>query len=151
MTIPDQTGRIALVTGANSGLGFRTATVLAEAGARVWIACRDPERARAAVEQIRRTAKGEVDLLELDLADLASVRSAAARAREVTGDRLDLLVNNAGVSLVPRQMTKDGFEWHFGVNHLGHAAVARSRARGPALGAERAPHRRRAGSRMRTS
>ena len=121
--IPDQTGRVALVTGANSGIGFEAARALAQAGATVLLGCRDPERAGAALERIR-AASGDVDvsLLALDLADLSSVRDAAA-AVGATTDRLDLLIANAGVMAIPQQQTADGFEMQFGTNHLGHFAL----------------------------
>ncbi|RSM70305.1 KR domain-containing protein [Kibdelosporangium aridum] len=117
--IPDQTGRTALITGANSGLGLRSAKVLAGMGARVLVAARDTERGNRAVAEIGRNA----ELVELDLADLSSVRKAAAQVRERTGDKLDILMNNAGVMGTPFTRTTDGFELQFGVNHLGHAAL----------------------------
>jgi NAD(P)-dependent dehydrogenase (short-subunit alcohol dehydrogenase family) len=117
--IPDQTGRTVLITGANSGLGLRSARVLAGMGARVLLGCRSAERGRAAVAVVGRNA----ELVELDLADLASVRKAAADVRERTGDKLDLLMNNAGVMGSPLRHTADGFELQFGTNHLGHAAL----------------------------
>ncbi len=117
--IPDQTGKTALVTGANSGLGLRTAQVLAGMGARVIMACRSLDRGQAAVAKVGRNA----ELLELDLADLASVRKAAAEVRDRTGDKIDVLVNNAGVFATPHRRTADGFELQFGTNHLGHAAL----------------------------
>ncbi|OZM70030.1 protochlorophyllide oxidoreductase [Amycolatopsis antarctica] len=117
--IGDQTGRVALITGANSGLGLRTAQVLAGKGARVLMACRSKERAEAALRQV----SGDAELVTLDLGDLASVRAAAAVVRERTGDTLDLLINNAGLMAPPRGRTADGFETQFGVNHLGHAAL----------------------------
>ena len=117
--IPDQSGRTVLVTGANSGLGLRSAQVLAERGARVLLACRSPERGEAALAQV----DGNAELVRLDLADLASVRAAAADVRERTGDRLDVLMNNAGVMAVPPGRTVDGFETQLGTNHLGHAAL----------------------------
>jgi NAD(P)-dependent dehydrogenase (short-subunit alcohol dehydrogenase family) len=122
--IADQTGRTAVVTGANSGLGLRTAEVLAGKGARVFLACRSPERGAKALEQVRAAAAGaEPELVPLDLSELASVRAAAASVRERTGDALDLLVNNAGVMATARGRTADGFELQFGTNHLGHAAL----------------------------
>ncbi|WP_410620022.1 oxidoreductase [Amycolatopsis sp. cmx-8-4] len=122
--IADQTGRTAVVTGANSGLGLRTAEVLAGKGARVLLACRSAERGAKALEQVRAAASGAApELVKLDLADLASVREAAASVRERTGDRLDLLINNAGLMMTPRGKTADGFETQFGTNHLGHAAL----------------------------
>ncbi|GLZ42683.1 oxidoreductase [Actinokineospora sp. NBRC 105648] len=117
--IPRQDGKTVLVTGANSGLGLRTAQVLAEHGAHVIMACRSVERGKAALT----TIDGAAELLELDLADLASVRKAAAEVRERTGDHLDVLVNNAGVMATPRAATADGFELQLGTNHLGHAAL----------------------------
>ncbi|MET7761817.1 oxidoreductase [Streptomyces sp. NPDC005393] len=119
--IPDQNGRTAVVTGANSGLGFVTARELARRGAQVVLACRDAGRGKAAEERIRAQAPGAVvRYAPLDLADLASVRAFAADLR---GDRLDLLINNAGVMALPYRTTADGFETQFGVNHLGHFAL----------------------------
>jgi len=117
--IPDQTGRTIVVTGANSGLGLHTSTALAAKGARVLMACRSPERGAAAVKEVG----GAAELVVLDLSDLASVREAAARIRELTGDAVDVLVNNAGVMATPRSSTADGFELQLGTNHLGHAAL----------------------------
>ncbi|WP_433269990.1 oxidoreductase [Actinosynnema sp. CS-041913] len=119
--IPDQAGRTVLVTGANSGLGLRTAEVLGAKGARVLLACRSPERGRRALERVL-AGGGSAELVALDLADLASVRDAAAAVRE-RADKLDVLVNNAGVMAVPLGRTADGFERQFGTNHLGHAAL----------------------------
>ncbi|MFG3028424.1 oxidoreductase [Streptomyces sp. NPDC048253] len=113
--IPDQTGRTAVVTGANSGLGLATVEALARAGAHVVLAVRDPRRGEAAAA----TVPGSVEVRRLDLADLSSVREFAAGWR---GD-LDLLINNAGVMNVPEARTKDGFETQFGTNHLGHFAL----------------------------
>ncbi|MGW1077046.1 oxidoreductase [Streptomyces sp. NPDC002537] len=119
--IPDQTGRTAVVTGANSGLGYITARELARRGARVVLACRDATRGKAAEDRVRAEAPGaEVLFAPLDLADLASVR---AFAEEFPGDRLDLLINNAGVMALPERRTVDGFEMQFGTNHLGHFAL----------------------------
>jgi NAD(P)-dependent dehydrogenase (short-subunit alcohol dehydrogenase family) len=121
--IPDQTGRTALVTGASSGLGIETARALAQHGARVLMACRNPERAAAALERVRSAAPdAEVEVVALDLADLSSVL-AAADAINTSHTRLDLLINNAGVMAVPLQHTADGFEMQFGTNHLGHFAL----------------------------
>lgn len=119
--IPDQTGRTVLITGANSGLGLASARVLAARGARVLLACRSPERGRAALEQVRRV--GPADLVQLDLSDLSSVRRAAEEIRDRTGDSLDVLMNNAGVMATPLRRTVDGFELQLGTNHLGHAAL----------------------------
>ncbi|PXY27226.1 oxidoreductase [Prauserella muralis] len=121
--IADQSGRTVLITGANSGLGLRTAQVLAGKGARVLLACRSAERGARALREVAAAAGTEPELVRLDLADLASVRDAAARVRERTGDALDILVNNAGLMGTPRGLTADGFETQFGTNHLGHAAL----------------------------
>jgi NAD(P)-dependent dehydrogenase (short-subunit alcohol dehydrogenase family) len=117
--MPDQTGRTVLVTGATSGLGLASAVALAAAGARVLVGARDPERGKRACEQ----AGPNAELVELDLADLDSVRRAAADVRERTGDALHVLMNNAGVMGTPPGMTVDGFETQIGTNHLGHAAL----------------------------
>ena len=119
--LPDQSGRTALVTGANSGLGFHTALELSRHGARVLMACRSPQRAEQALGRLR-LAGGSGELVALDLSSLASVRAAAT---EVAGrvERLDLLVNNAGVMAPPRTLTEDGFELQLGTNHLGHFAL----------------------------
>jgi NAD(P)-dependent dehydrogenase (short-subunit alcohol dehydrogenase family) len=113
--IPDQTGRTAIVTGANSGLGIATVRALAGAGAHVVLAVRDPKRGEAAATGVH----GSVEVRRLDLADLASVREFAWNWR----GGLDLLINNAGVMNVPESATKDGFETQFGTNHLGHFAL----------------------------
>ena len=113
--IPAQRGRTIIVTGANSGLGRVTATALAGAGARVVMAVRDLNRGTAAAAGIA----GQVEVRELDLADLASVR----RFADGWSDPIDVLVNNAGVMLVPQGITEDGFETQFGTNHLGHFAL----------------------------
>ncbi len=122
--VADQAGRTVLVTGANSGLGLQTALVLAERGATVLMACRDQQRGRAVVERVRaRSGGADATLIQLDLADLTSVRKAADEVRAITGDRLDVLVNNAGVMASPPRLTADGFELQIGTNHLGHAAL----------------------------
>ncbi|RKN39566.1 oxidoreductase [Streptomyces hoynatensis] len=121
--IPDQTGRLALVTGANSGLGLVVAGELARAGARVVLACRDTAKGEAAADSIRARAAGaDLEVRRLDLADLSAVREFAAEFA-AAHDRLDTLVNNAGIMAVPRGTTADGFETQFGVNHLGHFAL----------------------------
>ena len=121
--IPDQTGRTAVVTGANSGLGLVTARELARAGASVVMACRNLDRGHRAIEEVRAAVpEAQVQLDELDLASLASVRGFADRFR-ATHDGLDLLINNAGVMAPPRRRTADGFELQFGTNHLGHFAL----------------------------
>ncbi|MFI6546128.1 oxidoreductase [Streptomyces prunicolor] len=113
--IPDLSGRIAVVTGANSGIGFTATAELARAGAHVVFAVRDLERGRAAAAKV----SGSTEVRRLDLADLASVREFA----EGWDGPLDLLVNNAGVMLLPERRTRDGFEMQFGTNHLGHFAL----------------------------
>ena len=120
--IPDQTGRTAVVTGANTGLGLETAKALAAKGAHVVLAVRNLDKGRSAVEQITAAVPGaEVELQELDLGSLESVRAAADNLR-TKYDRIDLLINNAGVMYPPKETTKDGFELQFGTNHLGHFA-----------------------------
>ena len=120
--IPDQTGRIAVVTGANSGLGLETARELARSGASVVLAVRSPDKGQAAVDDIRRDVPdADLRLLQLDLASLDSVRTAAEELRQ-TVDRIDLAINNAGVMYTPPMKTADGFEMQFGTNHLGHFA-----------------------------
>ncbi|MDQ1045357.1 oxidoreductase [Streptomyces sp. V4I2] len=119
--IPDQDGRVAVVTGANSGLGYVTARELARRGARVVLACRSEARGTEAGDRMAAEVPGaEVEFGRLDLGDLASVRRFAAA---FPYDRLDLLVNNAGVMALPYGTTADGFETQFGVNHLGHFAL----------------------------
>jgi len=121
--IPPLDGRVIIVTGANSGLGFETALALARAGARVVLACRDQAKGAGAVDRLRAQVPGaDVELAPLDLADLASVRTFAAEF-SAGHDRLDVLVNNAGVMAIPRRETADGFEMQFGTNHLGHFAL----------------------------
>jgi NAD(P)-dependent dehydrogenase (short-subunit alcohol dehydrogenase family) len=121
--IPDQDGRLAVVTGANSGLGLVTARELARAGATVVMACRNERKGEEALRAVQaRVPSAEVELEQLDLADLGSVRSFAERVRE-RHDGLDLLINNAGVMATPRRETADGFELQFGTNHLGHFAL----------------------------
>lgn len=118
--IPSQRGRVALVTGANSGIGFETARALAAKGATVLLGCRDHARGDDARRRIITAAPdASLRVVALDLADLASVR----RAADDVGDRLDLLVNNAGVMVPPLRRTADGFETQLGTNHLGHFAL----------------------------
>jgi NAD(P)-dependent dehydrogenase (short-subunit alcohol dehydrogenase family) len=116
--IPDQTGRIAVVTGGNTGLGFETANALARHGATVVLACRDTAKAARAAQEIG----GDTQFVRLDLASLASVRDAAAQLRSRIA-RIDLLVNNAGVMTTREARTEDGFELQLGTNHLGHFAL----------------------------
>jgi NAD(P)-dependent dehydrogenase (short-subunit alcohol dehydrogenase family) len=121
--IPDQHGRVAVVTGANSGIGFITARELARVGARVVLAVRDAEKGAAAAREIKAAVpNAELEVGSLDLASLASVRS-FAEWFEREHEALDLLINNAGVMAPPRRTTVDGFELQFGTNHLGHFAL----------------------------
>ncbi|MDF1575330.1 MAG: oxidoreductase [Bacteroidales bacterium] len=121
--IPSQTGRIAVVTGANSGLGFHTSKVLAVRGMKVIMACRNLDKGELARARIREEgALVEPELWHLDLASLESVKQFAQKFSE-SGDGLDLLINNAGLMAIPYQRTTDGFEMQFGVNHLGHFAL----------------------------
>jgi NAD(P)-dependent dehydrogenase (short-subunit alcohol dehydrogenase family) len=121
--IPDQSGRVAVVTGGNGGLGLEVARALARRGAHVVIAARDQAKAEAALESIRAEIPGaSLELRPLDLASLASVRKAAA---SILADhpRIDILVNNAGLMGIPERRTEDGFEMQLAVNHLGHFAL----------------------------
>ncbi len=122
--INDLTGKVVIVTGANSGIGYETARALAGAGAETVLACRNLEKGRQAAEQIRmEDPPGTVRLMPLDLADLASACSFSELFKE-RYDRLDILINNAGVmALAERLETADGFEMQFGTNHLGHFAL----------------------------
>ena len=120
--IPDQSGRVAVITGANTGLGFETAAALAAKGARVVLAVRNLDKGKDAVALInKRNPSADVALQELDLTSLDSIRAAAEQLR-ADHDRIDLLINNAGVMYTPKSTTKDGFELQFGTNHLGHFA-----------------------------
>jgi len=121
--VPDQQGRVAVVTGSNQGLGYEIARGLAASRARVVLACRNPVRARAAADRLLVAVPGaDVRVATLDLGDLASVRSFADHVL-ATHDRLDLLVNNAGLMALDAARTVDGFEMQLGVNHLGHLAL----------------------------
>ena len=121
--VPGQRGRLAVVTGANTGLGFETARVLAARGASVVLAVRDTDKGKAAAGRIADTASGaDVTVQHLDLACLDSIRAAAGELR-ARHPRIDLLINNAGVMFPPRQTTPDGFELQLGTNHLGHFAL----------------------------
>jgi len=121
--MPDQSGKIAIVTGANSGLGYETARALAQRGATVIMACRSIQKANRAAENIRALQPaGSVTVMALDLGDLNSVRS-FAEAFKAGYPRLDLLINNAGIMVPPQGQTEQGFETQFGVNHLAHFAL----------------------------
>lgn len=119
--MPDLAGKTAVVTGANSGLGYFTTRALAAAGAHVILACRNPEKAEQALQQLRaELPQASLQVEPLDLASLDSVRSFAAA---LGGQSIELLINNAGVMAVPYARTADGFEMQFGTNHLGHFAL----------------------------
>lgn len=120
--IPDLTGRRVLVTGVTGGLGEHTAITLARHGADLVVTARDAAKAKPIVDRLRATGQGEVELLDLDLADLGSVRSAAESVLSAY-DRLDVLINNAGVMAPPKRRTADGFELQIGTNHVGHFAL----------------------------
>ncbi len=121
--VPDQSGRTILITGANTGIGYEAARVLAGQGARVLLGCRSADKAREARRRILALhPKAHVELLSLDLGSLDSVRAAAAEVA-AKQERLDVLINNAGIMIPPREETADGFESQFGVNHLGHFAL----------------------------
>src|ERR671932_1607469 len=119
--LPDLAGIRAVVTGANSGLGFHTTLELARHGAFVVMGVRDEARGADAIEQVlRQVPLARLEVRRLDLADLASVRAFADATKQ---EPLDLLVNNAGIMAIPRRETADGFEMQFGTNHLGHFAL----------------------------
>ncbi len=121
--VGDQSGRVAVITGGNSGIGRAAAQVLAGHGATVVLACRDAGRARAAAQAIGTgLPDGRVQTVPLDLSALSSVRTAAAEIN-ARFPSLDLLINNAGVMMPPYGLTEDGFELQFGINHLGHFAL----------------------------
>lgn len=121
--IADQTGRVAVITGANTGIGFHTAKALAACGAHVVLAVRNREKGRAAAVRIRTDdPAADMAVQELDLTSLDSVRAAAEDLRKAYPE-IDLLINNAGVMYTPQAKTKDGFELQFGTNHLGHFAL----------------------------
>src|SRR5205807_538279 len=121
--IGDQSGRVVLVTGANSGIGFQAARALAAHGAHVVLGCRNPQRAAEAESNIRALApSGTVEVLRIDLSDLDSIETASGDFT-TRHDRLDLLINNAGLAMLPRSTTAQGFEAQLGVNHFGHFAL----------------------------
>jgi NAD(P)-dependent dehydrogenase (short-subunit alcohol dehydrogenase family) len=121
--VPDQSGRVAIITGANTGLGYHTAEVLAQCGAHVVLAVRNLEKGNHALARIVAAhPQADVTLQKLDLSSLDSVRAAATALRKAY-PRIDLLINNAGVMWTPKQLTADGFEMQFGTNHLGHFAL----------------------------
>ena len=120
--VPDQTGKTFVITGANTGIGFETARVLAMKNARVLFGCRSGEKANGAISRVK-AIKENADLvwLPLDLASLKSIKNAAIIVSKE--DHLDAIINNAGVMVPPKTITEDGFELQFGVNHLGHFAL----------------------------
>jgi NAD(P)-dependent dehydrogenase (short-subunit alcohol dehydrogenase family) len=121
--VPDQAGRVAVVTGSNTGLGYETALVLASRGAKVVLAVRDVEKGNAAAARlVGRLPRADVSVQPLDVGSLQSIRTAAAEIKDAH-PRIDLLINNAGVMYPPKQLTKDGFELQFGTNHLGAFAL----------------------------
>jgi NAD(P)-dependent dehydrogenase (short-subunit alcohol dehydrogenase family) len=121
--IADLTGRTMLITGANSGLGLESTRMLAGRGARVVMACRNLDKGRQAMDEVRAAyPDAELDLMELDLADLNSVRAFAQAFRQHY-EKLDVLMNNGGIMAPPLAHTKDGFEMQLGVNHLAHFAL----------------------------
>jgi NAD(P)-dependent dehydrogenase (short-subunit alcohol dehydrogenase family) len=131
--IPDQTGRVAVVTGANGGLGFESAKALAANGAHVVMAARNQRKAEAARREITTLhPAASLELVPLDLASLASIGQASETIRS-SHDRIDILLNNAGVMGIPERQTADGFEMQFGTNHLGHFVLTALLA--PALSA----------------
>jgi NAD(P)-dependent dehydrogenase (short-subunit alcohol dehydrogenase family) len=120
--VPDQSGRVAVITGANTGIGYEAAAVLADKGAHVVLAVRNLDKGKDAAERIAaKSPNADLVLQQLDLTSLDSVRAAADELRD-SHQRIDLLINNAGVMYTPKGSTKDGFELQFGTNHLGHFA-----------------------------
>jgi NAD(P)-dependent dehydrogenase (short-subunit alcohol dehydrogenase family) len=117
--LPDLTGKLYVITGGNSGIGFEAAKHLGKAGADVVLACRSVPKAEDAARELRQQVKGQVDVVQLNLSDLASVRAAAEELRGKY-QKIHALINNAGVMQTPEQKTADGFEMQFGTNHLGH-------------------------------
>lgn len=121
--IPDQSGRVVIITGANSGLGYEAARALAGRGAHVVLACRSMPKAEAAMRRIADEPAHRSPIpMQLDVADVDSVH-AFAKAFRSRYDRLDVLINNAGIMAIPRQLTRDGFEMQLATNHLGHFAL----------------------------
>jgi NAD(P)-dependent dehydrogenase (short-subunit alcohol dehydrogenase family) len=120
--VGDQTGKVALITGANSGIGFETARILADHGAHVVLACRNPQKTRRAADELENDLdRSSIELLSLNLADLVDVRR-AAKTFLAEHARLDILINNAGIMGAPYRQTVDGFELQMATNHLGHFA-----------------------------
>ena len=117
--LPDLTGKTYVITGANSGIGFEAAKYLGAAGADIVMVCRSPAKAKPAQKSLAGQIKGKVDLVQMDLSDLSSVRKAAAEIREGYS-KIDGLINNAGIMQPPQSKTVDGFDLQMASNHLGH-------------------------------
>lgn len=117
--LPDLAGKTYLITGGNSGIGLEAAKMLGAAGGKIVIACRNPDKAKAAAQEIDAVSAAKTNIVQLDLADLSSVRTAAATVKKKY-KKIDALINNAGIMQTPEQKTKDGFEMQLGTNHLGH-------------------------------
>ena len=117
--LPDLSGKLYVITGGNSGIGFEAAKYLGARGADLILACRSPQKAEAARAALAHDVSGTVRLVALDLADMASIRAGAEAVRGMT-PRIDGLINNAGIMQTPKMKTRDGFELQFGTNHLGH-------------------------------
>ena len=117
--LPDLSGKLYVITGGNSGIGFEAAKMLGRAGGDVVLACRNPAKAEAALKALQGDVRGTAELLQLDLADFASIRRTAEDLRGRHA-KIDGLINNAGIMQTPQTTTKDGFELQFGTNHLGH-------------------------------
>lgn len=122
-SLPDLTGKVYFITGGNSGIGFEAAKMLGRAGADVIIGCRNAQKAEKAVQDIKAVSKGEVNSVALDLASLNSVRECAETIKD-KHEKLDGLINNAGIMMTPETKTEDGFELQLGTNHLGHFLLA---------------------------
>jgi len=116
--LPDLSGKIYVITGANSGIGFDAARYLGKAGADIVMVCRTPAKAEPAQAALASEIKGKVDLIQMDLSDLSSVRKAAAEIRE-SYSKIDGLINNAGIMQTPQSKTVDGFDLQMASNHLG--------------------------------
>ncbi|WP_343561672.1 oxidoreductase [Kiloniella sp. b19] len=117
--LPDLSGKTFVITGANSGIGFEAARYLGEKGGDIVMLCRSREKGEAARQKLSALVKGKVDLILIDLGDLVSVRAAAEEIREKY-EKIDALINNAGIMMTPQQKTVDGFDLQMGANHLGH-------------------------------
>lgn len=117
--LPKLNGKTYVITGANSGIGFTASKYLGDAGADIVMVCRSVDKARKARQELLKTVKGKVDIIQMDLSDLSSVRHAAEELRKKYNE-IDALINNAGIMMTPQQKTVDGFDLQMGANHLGH-------------------------------